>query len=145
MHFSSHATNWQTIKTIVCATAYRYVYIVHTCIFVSAIHYGEFQSSAHATTEHNVYSVLAITTNSSHVWCFRYRTNDPSAGSPTETLLRLLLPLSDKVYTTLYCNYRSPLFTSVRIIYRATRSVGATGGVYKGQGRNRHWLMTSTY
>ena len=23
--------------------------------------------------------------------------NDPSAGSPTETLLRLLLPLSDKV------------------------------------------------
>jgi hypothetical protein len=26
--------------------------------------------------------------------------NDPSAGSPTETLLRLLLPLSDKVYIT---------------------------------------------
>ena len=26
--------------------------------------------------------------------------NDPSAGSPTETLLRLLLPLSDKVYLT---------------------------------------------
>jgi hypothetical protein len=25
--------------------------------------------------------------------------NDPSAGSPTETLLRLLLPLSDLVYT----------------------------------------------
>ena len=24
--------------------------------------------------------------------------NDPSAGSPTETLLRLLLPLSDKVH-----------------------------------------------
>ena len=24
--------------------------------------------------------------------------NDPSAGSPTETLLRLLLPLGDKVY-----------------------------------------------
>ena len=28
------------------------------------------------------------------------RANDPSAGSPTETLLRLLLPLSDKVYET---------------------------------------------
>ena len=27
-------------------------------------------------------------------WC----ANDPSAGSPTETLLRLLLPLSDKVH-----------------------------------------------
>ena len=24
--------------------------------------------------------------------------NDPSAGSPTEALLRLVLPLSDKVY-----------------------------------------------
>ena len=29
---------------------------------------------------------------------FYYRVNDPSAGSPTETLLRLLLPLSDKVH-----------------------------------------------
>ena len=28
------------------------------------------------------------------------RGNDPSAGSPTETLLRLLLPLSDKVHQT---------------------------------------------
>jgi hypothetical protein len=28
-------------------------------------------------------------------WITEY---DPSAGSPTETLLRLLLPLSDKVY-----------------------------------------------
>ena len=27
-----------------------------------------------------------------------YDANDPSAGSPTETLLRLLLPLSDKVH-----------------------------------------------
>ena len=26
------------------------------------------------------------------------RVNDPSAGSPTETLLRLLLPLDDKVH-----------------------------------------------
>ena len=31
--------------------------------------------------------------------------NDPSAGSPTETLLRLHLPLNDKIYTT------SPRFT----------------------------------
>ena len=40
-------------------------------------------------------------------------TNDPSAGSPTETLLRLLLPLSDKVYTTYYCNFRKPTIASV--------------------------------
>ena len=26
--------------------------------------------------------------------------NDPSAGSPTETLLRLILPLSDMAYET---------------------------------------------
>jgi hypothetical protein len=29
--------------------------------------------------------------------------NDPSAGSPTETLLRLLLPLNDKVWTASRC------------------------------------------
>ena len=29
---------------------------------------------------------------------FDNHANDPSAGSPTETLLRLLLPLSDKVH-----------------------------------------------
>ena len=29
-----------------------------------------------------------------------YNGNDPSAGSPTETLLRLLLPLNDQVWTT---------------------------------------------
>ena len=27
-----------------------------------------------------------------------YQSNDPSAGSPTETLLRLLLPLNDQVW-----------------------------------------------
>ena len=31
---------------------------------------------------------------------FKGHGNDPSAGSPTETLLRLLLPLNDKVYET---------------------------------------------
>ena len=39
-----------------------------------------------------------------HMICFtnmssnHMHANDPSAGSPTETLLRLLLPLSDKVH-----------------------------------------------
>ena len=32
--------------------------------------------------------------------CVRTEENDPSAGSPTETLLRLLLPLNDKVRET---------------------------------------------
>ena len=35
--------------------------------------------------------------------------NDPSAGSPTETLLRLLLPLSDKVYITSRARFKPQL------------------------------------
>ena len=70
--------------------------------------------------------------------------NDPSAGSPTETLLRLLLPLSDKVYKTFHGIEVTPN-AAVQIIHRITQSVGATGGVYKGQGRNQHKLMTYAY
>ena len=33
----------------------------------------------------------------------------------------------------------------IRIICRAIQSVGATGGVYKGQGRNRSELIIRTY
>ena len=73
------------------------------------------------------------------------RANDPSAGSPTETLLRLLLPLSDKVHETFRCNVQEPNTAAVRIIHRITQSVGATGGVYKGQGRNRSGLITYFY
>ena len=71
--------------------------------------------------------------------------NDPSAGSPTETLLRLLLPLSDKVHETFQHNVQKLSTAPVRIIHRITQSVGATGGVYKGQGRNQHELMTRAY
>ena len=71
--------------------------------------------------------------------------NDPSAGSPTETLLRLLLPLSDKVHQTFRYNVQELNTVAVRIIHRITQSVGATGGVYKGQGRNQHELMTRAY
>jgi hypothetical protein len=69
--------------------------------------------------------------------------NDPSAGSPTETLLRLLLPLSDKVYLTFHTSHedsRGPEGSPDH-----SKSVGATGGVYKGQGRNQHKLMTYAY
>ena len=34
---------------------------------------------------------------------------------------------------------------AVRIIHRITQSLGVTGGVYKGQGRNQHELMTRAY
>ena len=73
------------------------------------------------------------------------RANDPSAGSPTETLLRLLLPLSGKVHQTFHSSVQKLNPAVVRIIHRTTQSVGATGGVYKGQGRNQHELMTRAY
>ena len=71
--------------------------------------------------------------------------NDLSAGAPTETLLRLLLPLSDKVREAFQRNVQKLSTASVRITHRITQSVGATGGVYKGQGRNQHELMTRAY
>ena len=74
------------------------------------------------------------------------RANDPSAGSPTETLLRLLLPLSDVIHKTFREKVgQRPTKLTVRIIHKITQSVGATGGVYKGQGRNQHELMTRAY
>ncbi len=84
---------------------------------------------------------------SSQAWVLLdLRGNDPSAGSPTETLLRLHLPLDSKVYST----SQEPGTTSVpeppvRRFHRTIQSVGATGGVYKGQGRNQCKLMTCVY
>ena len=69
--------------------------------------------------------------------------NDPSAGSPTETLLRLLLPLSVKVCIT-SCT-QDKLTRSPECSPQHSKSVGATGGVYKGQGRIQHRLMTCAY
>ena len=74
-----------------------------------------------------------------------YRIIDPSAGSPTETLLRLLLPLSNKVNLTFQSSTELPRRSSVRNIHRIAQSVGATGGVYKGQGRNHDELMIHHY
>ena len=67
--------------------------------------------------------------------------NDPSAGSPTETLLRLILPLSVMACTTFW----SPGGDQSEELAETLESVGATGGVYKGQGRNQHELMTHAY
>ena len=72
--------------------------------------------------------------------------NDPSAGSPTETLLRLLLPLNDQVWTTFQPGVGvAALSGPVRKPHLAIQSVVATGGVYKGQGRNQRKLMTCAY
>ena len=74
------------------------------------------------------------------------RGNDPSAGSPTETLLRLHLPLNDKVYLTFHGRAATRTIpATIREVHRTIQSVGATGGVYKGQGRNQCKLMTCAY
>ena len=49
------------------------------------------------------------------------------------------------VHQTFRCNVQEPNSAAVRIIHRITQSVGATGGVYKGQGHNQYELMTRTY
>ena len=81
--------------------------------------------------------------------------NDPSAGSPTETLLRLLLPLDSQVRSSFRrtgtsrhddnkCHGR-PVQGLIRGSHQTVRSVVATGGVYKGQGLNQRELMTRAY
>jgi len=78
----------------------------------------------------------------------RESVNDPSAGSPTETLLRLLLPLNNKIHCSFHHFTDFPkeiCKTTIRTFHLIIQSVGATGGVYKGQGRNQRKLMTCTY
>ena len=86
-------------------------------------------------------------------FCFLNCIIDPSAGSPTETLLRLLLPLNYKIRTNFirkniaaFQKRNKFLFLSnVLKPHLETQSVGATGGVYKGQGRILDMLMTCQY
>ena len=71
--------------------------------------------------------------------------NDPAAGSPTATLLRLLLLLDGAPWSP---SARPTLLGAERHLQtprRATQSVAATGGVYKGQGPNQRTLMTYAY
>ena len=73
--------------------------------------------------------------------------NDPSAGSPTETLLRLLLPSSEKIQPASHAHRRwlPSSCGAVRGFHRFAQSVAATGGVYKGQGRIQRALMRRAY
>ena len=68
--------------------------------------------------------------------------NDPSAGSPTETLLQLLLPLSKTIRPL---SQTIIAYRPVKVPHNPTQSVVAMGGVYKGQGRNQRKLMTCAY
>ena len=54
------------------------------------------------------------------------RANDPSAGSPTETLLRLLLPLNDKVHSSSHIATR--IWTRHGPKYSPDHSIGRSDG-----------------
>lgn len=67
----------------------------------------KFQFSSNAPTLTQVSSLSLASPTSQTL------SNDPSAGSPTETLLRLHLPLNDKIYTT--SPKRTPLLQFIRL------------------------------
>ena len=48
----------------------------------------------------------------------------------------------DEVHQNVRCK---PEQINLRIVHRITLSVGAMGGVHKGQGRNQRELMTRAY
>ena len=66
----------------------------------------------------------------------RVRCNDPATGSPTAALLRLLLPPDNAVRGT---------FSWSEQLTRSSESVGATGGVYKGQGHSQRAFIAGAY
>ena len=81
---------------------------------------------------------------------FGFFSIDPTAGSPTVTLLRLLLPLNCKIRCNLELKDEKKMnslffFLSLLAPHRTIQSVGATGGVYKEQGRNQCKLLTCVY
>ena len=59
-------------------------------------------ANAEAEGSKNQKNEWAFTETKANEYCFNLDANDPSIGSPTETLLRLLLPLSDRVYKTFH-------------------------------------------
>ena len=73
--------------------------------------------------------------------------NDPSAGSPTDALLRLLFPLNNYIRISLMINCFIYLlyyfiYTYYPLYSYRNSLVRATGGVYKGQG---HILLSFLY
>ena len=71
--------------------------------------------------------------------------NDPAAGSPTATLLRLLLPLAEKYCWDSKHPKQLPAKDALPPALSHSQSVATTGGVYKWQGRNQCKLMTCAY
>ena len=79
------------------------------------------------------------------IWVFCGSENDPAAGSPTATLLRLLLPLAEKYCLDSERHNRKPESDNLPQALSHSQSVATTGGVYKWQGHNRSVLMKRDY
>jgi hypothetical protein len=70
-------------------------------------------------------------------------TSDPAAGSPTATLLRLLLSPRRGHWADLDNEKQASHAPPLTFVF--VSSVATTGGVYKWQGQIPCWLMTSMY
>ena len=70
--------------------------------------------------------------------------NDPSAGSPTDTVLRLSHSSNITVHKA--SSHKEVTHqASLQVIHQDVQSIEATGGVYKGQGRIRRRILTCIY
>ena len=65
----------------------------------------------------------------------KYNSSDPFGGSPPNTVLRLVPPSNDVIHGSSLGKYFK-ILPQIRTIHQIIQSVEATGGVYKGQGRN---------
>ena len=83
-HFAAFFIDMGTKISIVEKFIMFLFYIHQSILRVVRRHKFSFRQSAHMTIQVVIIRSIDV--------------NDPSAGSPTETLLRLLLPLDDKVY-----------------------------------------------
>ena len=89
-------------------------------------HASQSNSNRHLTT-HESSQVVQRLTNHNQINDMII-VNDPSAGSPTETLLRLLLPLNDKIYSTSREAETSEPVRTLNPWYSSDHSIGRSDG-----------------
>ena len=120
----------QTTSTDCLVDTYIYIYI-YTCVYIatlcSAIRFGA------STFGRLVGSYV----RSKYIIAMRLKSIYGCGPAPPH--------VSDNVYKTFCWTKLCPENATHWIICRTIRSVGATGGVHKGQGRNRCDLIMHTY
>ena len=80
--------------------------------FICSLFFFKFLFNSLFNLHNLIFLIISIVLQKNNIIVF---SNDPSAGSPTETLLRLLLPLNKGVYIhfSLYYYNKSQNFTSL--------------------------------